>query len=146
MNLSCHFREWEPGFKFRSRWRQGFSPGRPSKAPSSGEGWYFIADDDFSTLNTKRARRCVSCKALIKPGSEVLRFDRWRGCESWVEEKIYSVEKGVPIASWYHCAACGEQALNLMALGYCINPDDNMIELLREYQDMTGFKRAEGVR
>jgi hypothetical protein len=47
----------------------------------------------------------------------------------------------IPMASWYMCEGCGELFMCFNALGYCIDIDcDNMDELLKQYQNMTGFE------
>ena len=120
MSLSCSCNEWD------------------------GDGWYYFPPKDFETLNTKRARRCRSCNAVIMPGQDCVSFLRFRAAKDEVEEKIYGDTDEIPMATWYQCAKCGEYALNLSALGFCVPPDENMFSLLREYQEMTGFKLQGG--
>ena len=104
--------------------------------------WYFQVDDDFSILKTKRSRRCRSCNVVIRPGDTCLHFRRTRAPETDIEERIYGDDwEAVPLAAWYQCEKCGEQYLNLHDKGYCIQPDDNVFSLLKEYHELTGFKR-----
>jgi len=52
---------------------------------STGDGdfsWYYEHPEDFTTLQTRRRRRCSSCKSLIGKGAHVLRFDRMKYAES----------------------------------------------------------------
>lgn len=102
--------------------------------------WYYDPPADFTVLDTSRRKRCSSCGKLIDVGAECLKFHRWRGPRSDVEEWIYGDE--IPLADWWMCEKCGEHFLNLEALGYCISPDENVMELLLEYQEMTGFRNA----
>jgi hypothetical protein len=104
--------------------------------------WYFYPPDDFTRLDTRRRKRCSSCGKLIDIGAECLKFDRRREPKSDVEESIYGDGDTVPLAPLWMCETCGEQFLNLEALGYCIDPTENMMELLKEYQEMTGFETA----
>ena len=118
MGLTCSCNEWE------------------------GEGWFWICDEKFTTLKTKKRKRCSSCKSLIDIDTECIEFDRYRGPVSDVEERIYGEDGQIKIAPWYMCEKCGEQYLNLSAAGFCINlGEDNMLDLLKEYQEMTGFKK-----
>lgn len=102
--------------------------------------WYFDKPRYFTCLDTRRRKRCSSCGKLIDIGAECLKFTRWRNPKSDVEEDIYGDD--VPLAPLWMCKTCGEQYLNLDALGYCIDPTENMMELLEEYQEMTGFEKA----
>jgi len=112
MGLSCSCGEWD------------------------GDGWAFYSTGDFTTLQTKRRKRCCSCKELIDIGSTVVEFRRFRYAITEVEYKIYGDGEEISMAPWYMCEACGEIYLNLDALGFCPDiEDDSMPELLREYQE-----------
>jgi hypothetical protein len=102
------------------------------------EEWYYYPDD-FTTLNRKRRKRCKSCDELIDIGACCIEFERCRRPLSDIEERISG--DIVQIAPYYHCEKCAEIAMNLIELKYCVNPEDNMNELLKEYHEMTGFKR-----
>jgi hypothetical protein len=39
------------------------------------------------------------------------------------------------MASWYLCGDCGEMFMNFDDLGFCVNPDENMKDLLELYQN-----------
>ena len=104
--------------------------------------WYFYAPEDFSILETKRSRRCSSCKCLIKPKSECIRFERFRYHRDEIEEKIYGDGEEIPIPPWFMCSDCGEQFLNLHAYGYCIDPSENMFDLLKEHRELHKAREA----
>lgn len=104
-----------------------------------GDGWFWTPGEDFSTLKSSRAKRCCSCKELVKPGSQCVELDRYRWPKSEIEERIYGECADIQIASWYLCEKCGEQFLNLTDLGYCYNIGENVMDMLKEYQLETGF-------
>ena len=101
-----------------------------------GDGWFFYQPDDYSTLKTKRARRCCSCGERIAVGDTVVEFERARGPRDDIEERIYGEGNEIELASWFMCESCGDQYFNLTALGFCITLPENMHKLLREYVDM----------
>ena len=97
-----------------------------------GDGWYYYSPDDYSTLDTKRSRKCCSCKKTLRPGDMVVRFDRYRGPLSDIEQDIAGDE--IVLAPWWMCEPCGDQFFNLDALGFCIMlGDESMDELRRQY-------------
>lgn len=113
MSLSCGCGEWD------------------------GEGWFYYTPDDFTPLKTSRRKRCCSCKKLLSKESLVLRFERIRYPRIEIEKKIYSDDYEITIAPFYMCEECGDQYFNLSELGYCINIEDNMFDLLKEYQELS---------
>ena len=98
--------------------------------------WFYYSPDDYSTLDTARRKRCKSCGALIDLGATVAKFRRTRYPRNDVEERIYGEAEEMPLAEWYHCEACADQFFNLTELGFCVDPEENMFELLREYAAM----------
>ena len=105
--------------------------------PSSEDAeWWWFAPDDYSVLGTKRARRCKSCGELIPVGSIVAEFRRERIPASDIEERIHGYE-GVPMAAWYHCERCADLYFSLEELGFCVAPYDTMLELVKEYAELT---------
>lgn len=99
---------------------------------------WFLAPDDFSTLKTKRRRRCWSCEKFIEIGSECLEMERFRCADSDIEERIYGGE--VPLATKYLCEKCGEIYLNLSDLGYCLSLGKGaMQEAIEDYWELTKF-------
>jgi hypothetical protein len=107
-----------------------------------GDGWYYVwsQKEDFDILQTKRARRCCSCKELIKVGAECLTFDRYRAPLSDVEERICGEE--VELAPYYMCIKCSEIFLNLEELRFCLDITYDMKKYLEEYWELTGFKKG----
>lgn len=119
MGLSCSCPDWE---------------GEPGD-------WAYYPPDDFTIFTgigkKKRRARCSSCKKLIDIGTECLEFGRIRAPYTEMEQRISGDE--IPIASLWQCADCGEQYLNLNAIGYCMSPTDDMRECLKEYHLISGF-------
>lgn len=103
--------------------------------------WWFYEPNDFSIFQKKRRKRCNSCGRLIDIGSPCLEFLRDRPPCTDIEEMI--VGDDVPIASLYFCEWCGEQYFNLSDLGYCLTPEDDMIKCLKEYYELTGFRKQD---
>ena len=99
--------------------------------------WAFESPDNFSTLETKRRKRCSSCVELIDIGADCLKFWRVRAPYTDIEERIKGEEISMP--PLYMCEKCGEIYLNLEAIGYCFAPTDGMKESLATYWKLTGF-------
>lgn len=104
-----------------------------------GEEWWYEADG-YSTLDTERRRRCVSCKDMIAVGAIVAKFHRARATLTDVEERIYD-DGEVPLAPKFMCERCADLYFSLAELGYCIQPDDDMRELVKEYAQMKHAER-----
>lgn len=96
--------------------------------------WFYMSPADFSILDTSRRKRCCSCKTLIEKNAVVLKFKRFRYFRTEIEEKIYG-DSEIGIAAWYMCEPCGDQYMNLSSLGFCIDLEENMFDLLKEYQE-----------
>lgn len=113
----------------------------------TGDGdysWYFFAPEDFTTLKTKRRQRCTSCRELIDVGATILLFECFRyPKEGSVEEKIVGEGNEVQMADKVMCEACGDQFMNLSALGFCLDIEENMFHLLDEYHREYGPKAKE---
>lgn len=108
-------------------------------------GWYFESPNDFTQLETKRRKRCCSCKELIDIGSLCVELARHRSPRNDIEEKIWG--DMVSLASYYMCESCGEILFNLGELGYCLYLDtseNSMQTALKEYWEITGFKPSKG--
>jgi len=119
-----------------------------------GEWTYFFpAMVDFVPLDTKKAKRCCSCKRLIKVGDICSKYPRYRYPYTEVEAKIkcrrdlddcFSDEPCIRIVDHCHCEWCGEIYLNLVDLGYeCLLPNESMKDILAEYHDISGFVQQE---
>lgn len=102
---------------------------------------YYVEEfkDGFQPLDTKRRKRCYSCKKVLEIGEVVLPFRSYRRARSYYEECRFDDE--VPLANKYLCEHCGEIWLNLNATGLCVIFGD-MNDALKEYWEMTGFKPA----
>ena len=111
MSLSCSCGEWD------------------------GEGIGFYEPTDFVKLKSKQRKRCKSCAGLIDVGSDCLRWDRMRHPQTEVEIKILGEDAEVFLAPYYFCEDCGCIYLSLNELGFCLDPTDEMSEMLREYQE-----------
>ena len=98
-----------------------------------------MCDDNFSKLSSSRSKRCCSCKILINPGKTCIELSRFRWPKSEIEIKIFGEGSELKIASWYLCEQCGEHFLNLTSIGFCYRAGENIMEMLKEYQEMTGF-------
>lgn len=97
--------------------------------------WWWVAPEDYDILVAGRARRCKSCGEKIPVGGCVTIFPRERTTSSWVEEKIHG--DTLPLAPWYHCERCADLYFSLEELGFCVSPDEDMRELVKEYAEMT---------
>ena len=78
--------------------------------------WYYYTPNDFSTLATKRSRKCCSCGSKITPGDECVTFSRYKSPESEVrmqERKCFG--RRIPFGIQYTaecrtCASPGREA------------------------------------
>jgi hypothetical protein len=105
--------------------------------PYEDGAWYYATPDDYQPLARRRAVRCASCKARIKPGDTTIQFTRWRGVTSDIEAKIYGDDGEVSLGPMFHCEVCADLYFSLSELGFeCIAPDENMRELVQEYAEM----------
>lgn len=104
--------------------------------------WWWYRPDDYSTFPQRRAARCRSCKALIRAGDICTIFLRERIPNGYLEERIYGDE--VPLAPWYHCETCADLYFSLDELGFCVRPDEDMLELVKEYHKEFGPQAAGG--
>ena len=90
----------------------------------------------YSTLQTKRPRRCASCGEKIEVGSLCARFPRKRWARTEIEERIYGDE--VPLAPRYLCERCADIFFSLEELGFCVSPEEDMRALLEQYHEEYG--------
>lgn len=105
---------------------------------------------NFEPLNTSKRKRCCSCNSLINIGDLCVKYTRGRCPYTEIEARIHKIdweslgESTIPIASHFHCEKCGEVWLNLTAIGYeCLMPNENMQEALKEYHELSGFKKEQ---
>lgn len=96
--------------------------------------WNYISPDDFSILNTKRWRKCCSCKAKILPGDIVGRFERFKEPQYDVEESIYGYGGEIPLAPWYMCETCVGLYWAVDDLGMCCDISESIAGQIKEYR------------
>jgi hypothetical protein len=101
--------------------------------------WWYFPPDDYIRLVAKRGRRCVSCKTWIRPGDLCIEFQCAGHTRNSIEERIHGGE--VPLPPKYHCEACADQYFNLTELGFCVELEDNMQDLRREYVEVYALRR-----
>jgi hypothetical protein len=85
---------------------------------------YYAHPEKNFKISAKKAV-CHSCKKTIEAGEFILVFGTWTIDESG--DEIYGDDL-------VFCEKCGEYYLNLEDLGFCVNLEDNMIELVTEYK------------
>ena len=101
--------------------------------PEPGD-WYLNGSfSDYKPLPFKIRKRCCSCKNLINVGDLSIEHKRVRVPKHDVEINIYGDDGEIPIASDWMCETCGDLFLSLTELGYCVNPRDDMHELIKDY-------------
>ena len=98
--------------------------------------WYWYEPEDYKNLDTKRSRKCRSCGNRIAVGDLCIEFTRAREARDDLEARIWGDGDAISLASWYFCEDCADQWFNLDELGFCVNPSDDMREMLEEYQEM----------
>jgi hypothetical protein len=100
--------------------------------------WWWWSPDDYSVMPfSGRRKRCRSCRQIITAGELVAEFERTRGPRHDIELNIYGDgPEAVKLASWYLCEPCADLFFSLDALGFCISPDENQHDLVREHAAM----------
>lgn len=97
--------------------------------------------NDYAVLDTKYSRKCCSCDKRIAIGDIVAAFHRYKVPEYQIEIDIYGEDtgNGPERATKYHCEECADLMFSLLALGFeCIDIDDSMHELVKEYAQTYG--------
>lgn len=112
LTCSCGDGDWEPGMTI----------------------WYDAKD--YTTLATKRPRKCCSCGEKIEVGAMCAEVPRFKVPESDVEVRIYGEDGEVPRAPAHLCERCADIAFSLDDLGYCMQPWEDQRELVAEYAEM----------
>ena len=106
--------------------------------PDGCDQWY-EHPQGFKKLIHYRRKRCKSCKRLVEVGSDIVEFRLYRAPDDDIEEMELGCE--ILIDKQILCETCGGMALNLIELGYSVDIwSDNVFDLLKEYQEMTGWK------
>lgn len=117
----------------------------PLSCYCDGDGdWFHEPPDDYSVLDTKRCRKCASCRERIPVGALVLKMRCWRYYKDEIEHRIhgYCDDAEIEMPYRYLCERCGDLYLSLDELGFCLNLGEDMRELVRDYADMQREKRA----
>lgn len=118
MGLSCECPEYdhEPGSKW---WEPG----------------------NYTTLDTKKRKRCCSCGELIEIGAIVVKVTRIKIADTEIEERIFGEGGEIGLAPHYLCEKDADIFFSLDELGFCITPYDNMSEHLSQYAELYGKKQ-----
>ena len=101
--------------------------------PEPGDWFWSKAASDYKPLPFKKSKKCCSCGEKIKPGDLSISHPRAKVPDTDVEVKIYGEDGEVPLASDWMCEKCGDLYFSLDDLGYCVNPRDDMRELVKQY-------------
>lgn len=104
--------------------------------------WYYTPADDYQKLDTKRSRKCVSCRDRIAVGATALRFECFGIAEPMsIKERIYGDGNEYPMPDKWMCERCADLYFSLYELGFCINLGiDDMRDLVKEYAEVYGPK------
>ncbi len=104
--------------------------------------WYYFTPDDYTSPPPGRRKRCSSCGALIDHHEQVAKFDITRPPRTEIEERIcgsWDDTEAVKMAPKWLCERCSDLYFSLYELGFeCISPDENMVELVKEYAETWG--------
>jgi hypothetical protein len=108
------------------------------------DGWYYLPPEDYTHLDTKRSRKCCSCKTVIRIGELCAKFERETNPDAdSVDWRIYGDEK--PLASWFMCERCADLYFSITELGFCITiggADGDMREMVKEYAAIAEERRS----
>lgn len=104
--------------------------------PDDGMSWWYYGEGsgEVSPLNTKRARRCSSCRQKIAVGDDCMRFSCFRSPNDEIEERIHGEE--VRIAPKFLCDRCAGLYESLSSLGFCLDITESMVDLCKQYAEM----------
>ena len=97
--------------------------------------WYYEVNDHPIILDTRRSRKCVSCRARIAVGNTAYRISRYRPPRSDIEDRIYGDE--VPMADWFFCPSCHAIYQSLDKVNVCVDlGQDDLREALQEFNQL----------
>lgn len=85
--------------------------------PDPGDKLYY-GPEDYTTLATKRSRKCISCGEKIPVGAVCAEVPRVRIPESKVEVRIYGEDGEIPLPPVFLCERCADLCFSLEELGY----------------------------
>lgn len=94
---------------------------------------YWCEMADYVPLQTKRRRRCCSCKEMINIGDLCCEVKKARTTKNEVEWKIYGEGAEILTAPAHMCERCADIANSLSELGYCDEPWEDQRKRAKEY-------------
>ena len=97
---------------------------------------YVSAVRGYTTLATKRSRKCCSCDERIAVGDLCCEVSRCKVPEYDVERSIWGDDGEVPMAPMFLCERCADLYFSLEELGFCVNPWQDQRELVADYAEM----------
>ena len=101
--------------------------------PEPGDWYWSGSASDYEAMPLKRGKKCCSCGKIIKPGDISIHHPRVKCPDTDVEINIYGEDGEIPIAPDRMCENCADLFFSLDALGYCVNPREDMRELVKDY-------------
>lgn len=122
MSLTCECGEWDMG------------PG--------SIGYYLPTG--YTVHKGKRRIKCDSCGAAVAPGDTCTKWPRYKIPESEVEIRIYGEDGEIERSPLCHCERCADLYFSLAELGYCVDPQESMPDLVKEYAAMEKEEREAG--
>lgn len=93
---------------------------------------YWYTPEDYTTLKTKTRKRCSSCIESIDVGSVAAEFQRVKVPGTDIELRISGEDGEIPRASSYLCERCADLFFSLNELGFCIDINEDMRELVKK--------------
>ena len=99
---------------------------------------------DYKPLDTKTPRKCCSCRSKLKQGITVVEFPRYKvpDCDYEIARFGEEFEDGPKRASRWMCEECGDLYYSLTELGYCVNPEEDQRELVKEYVALRAVSKS----
>ena len=108
--------------------------------PDNDDAAYWVQSPyDYSTMPARKRRVRCSCGVVLNEGDVVARFPRSREARTDVEIAIYGEGdwEAITLAPRYLCERCADLYFSLEELGFkCINPSENMRDLVKEYAEI----------
>lgn len=92
---------------------------------------FYEIPSNYSYYEGKRACRCTSCHAKIKPNNIIAAFNRFKVANHAVDLAIYS-DGLIPYAPYRLCERCADLWFSLDELGFDSDPTDNQMDNAKE--------------
>lgn len=96
------------------------------------------APSDYQPMHARRRQRCLSCKELIDVGATAAKIPTYKVPEYDIEVQIYGECGEIPRADRWYCERCADLFFSLDELGFCVNPHDDMRQLVKDYAEFYG--------